>query len=228
MTSTGNALLSSLPPDELERIGPHLRRVELRPGEPLFAAGEPLTYMYFLESGAVARLVQLRSGETIEAGIFGNDGVAGLPFAHKNGVAHAQVLSLLHGTAMTLPIHEYRAFVDGPSAFYDALVLEAGVSLMRMAQVAACHALHRLEQRLTRCLLTIVDYASDSRLPITHDALAGFLGVHRPSVTYALQTLAQNGAIALERRRVIITDRAVLMNVVCECYATIRALRSPG
>jgi DNA-binding GntR family transcriptional regulator len=59
---------------------------------------------------------------------------------------------------------------------------------------------------------------------ITHDTLAEFLGVHRPSVTYALQALAADGAIALERRSIIVRDRAALMAHACECYGAIRRI----
>ena len=224
MTS-GNALLSSLPPEELERISLHLRRVELRQGQLLFAAGEQLTHLWFPESGAVARLVQLHSGETIEVGIFGDDSMVGLPSTLRGGIANGQCLSLLNGSALTLSLSDYFSLQDGMrTPLHDALTREAGVSIARLAQIAACHALHRLEQRLARCLLTIEDYAGEPLLPITHDMLASFLGVHRPSVTYALQALAQNGGIELERRRIIISDRKALMASCCECYASIKSL----
>ena len=58
----------------------------------------------------------------------------------------------------------------------------------------------------------------------THDVLAEFLGVHRPSVTYALQALAATGTIALERRSIIVRDRDGLAEHACECYAAIRRI----
>lgn len=224
MTS-GNALLSSLPPEELERISVYLRRVELRQGQLLFAAGEPLTHLWFPENGAVARLIQLRSGETIEVGILGNDSMVGLTAPSLVGVANGQCLSLLNASALTLSLSDYFSLQDGVrTPLHDVITREAGIAIARLAQIAACHALHRLEQRLARCVLTIEDYAGEPLLPITHDTLASFLGVHRPSVTYALQGLAQNGAIELERRRIIIADREALMASCCECYLSIKKL----
>jgi hypothetical protein len=50
-------------------------------------------------------------------------------------------------------------------------------------QVAACNALHELEERLSRWLLQSRDLLQSDTLPLTQEFLAQMLGVQRSSVT---------------------------------------------
>ncbi len=104
----------------------------------------------------------------------------------------------------------------------DALLLYANLYLLTLGQLTACHCLHRIEQRLSRCILMLSDYSTLDQIRVTHDTLAEFLGVHRPSITYALQALVSEGAIVSERRRIVVADRKILLDHACECYTVIR------
>jgi CRP-like cAMP-binding protein len=129
----------------------------------------------------------------------------------------------IEGTALMITAADFEEYVrkhGGP--LFDALMMYTNLYILTLAQLTACHCLHRIEQRLSRCILTLSDYGGDQCVRITHDTLAEFLGVHRPSITYALQALADTGAIAMERRRIIIADRTTLNEHACECYGVIR------
>ncbi len=186
---------------------------------------EPLTALWFPEAGAVSRLVQLLSRETVEAGIVGNEGVIGLPCVlggeRSIGVCTVQT----EGSALVMTVGDFNEHVrTSRSPLLDALLVYTNLHIAILGQLTACHSLHRIEQRLCRCILQLNDRHDGERVRITHDVLSEFLGVHRPSVTYALQALAADGAIALERRSVIVRDRALLTERVCECYAAIERI----
>ena len=221
----GNAILRSLPSQELERLGPLFKNVRLIPGQRLCSAEEPLDAIWFPQAGAVSRLIYLLSGETVEAGIVGNDGVIGHPLVlgSQNGVGACLVH--VEGDALVMNAADFQQHVratGGP--LNEALLRYTNLYMLTLGQLAACHGLHRIEQRLSRCILTLAGYAGDSQVRITHDALANFLGVHRPSITCALQALCDSGAIGSERRRIVIVDRAALEERACECYTVIRSL----
>jgi CRP-like cAMP-binding protein len=220
----GNAILGSLPSDELERLSPFLKTVTLKSGQRISNVDEPLTHIWFPENGAVSRLVHLLTGETVEAGIVGNDGVIGLPLAlgSSDGVGICRVH--VDGSARVMAAADFDEHVrrrGGP--LMDALLLYTNLYIGILGQLTACHCLHRIEQRLSRCILELDDYGDGGEIRVTHDTLSEFLGVHRPSITYALQALAHTGAISSERRRIVITDRTLLMEHGCECYTVIRA-----
>jgi CRP-like cAMP-binding protein len=222
-TLQGNAILQSLPAEEFERLRPHFRTVRLTPGQRVCTVEEPLSGIWFPQSGAASRIIHLLSGETVEAGIVGNDGVIGLPLVLGGERGVGQCFVHIEGTALVMPTQLFDEHVrrhGGP--LLEALLLYTNLYISTLGQLTACHCLHRIEQRLSRCILTLQDYGEDRNVRITHDTLAEFLGVHRPSITYALQSLAATGAIASERRRIAILDRQALLGHSCECYNVIR------
>ncbi|HEY7286732.1 MAG TPA: hypothetical protein VH497_14895, partial [Vicinamibacterales bacterium] len=77
MTSTRNRLLAQLPRGVQDRLAAHVRRVSLRVGELLFTARTPARAAYFPESGLVSLVTTVGSGEAMDVGLIGRDGVAG-------------------------------------------------------------------------------------------------------------------------------------------------------
>lgn len=220
-----NHILKSLPPQEFARLEPYFRRVPLVAGQRLCTVDEPVELLWFPESGAVSRLIQLLTGETVEAGIAGNDGAVGLPPVlgsdHSVGACTVQI----SGSALVINVGDFEERVRlMRSPLLEALLLYTNLYIAVLGQLTACHCLHRIEQRLSRCILQLHDYQNGEPVRTTHDVLAEFLGVHRPSVTYALRALAATGTIALGRRSISIRDRNGLLGHACECYAAIRRI----
>jgi len=54
------------------------------------------------------------------------------------------------------------------------------------------------------------------------------LGVHRPTVTVAINALEKRGVIAAKRGLIEILDFKGLQHMACECYAISRAATSAG
>jgi DNA-binding FadR family transcriptional regulator len=84
--------------------------------------------------------------------------------------------------------------------------------------------IHSVEQRLARWLLMTRDRIRADELPLTQDTLARMLGVHRPTISEAAESLRDRGLIAYRRGKIAITDRAGLEAVSCEHYAEFRAV----
>ena len=219
-----NALLRSLPPAESERLERYFKIVPLVVGQRLSTVEEPMDHVYFPLEGAVSRLVQLASAEAIEVGIVGCDGMIGVPLVLGGSAGIGLNRVQIAGSAAVMSAADFQEHVSGPkSPLMNVLMIYANLQLQVVTQLAACHSLHRVEQRLSRCILSLLDYNTNKNgLSVTHDTLAEFLGVHRPSVSYALAGLATTGAIGSERRRIIVRDRAALQEHACECYALLR------
>ena len=93
---------------------------------------------------------------------------------------------------------------------------------MQAEQSVACNALHDVEARLCRWILTAADRIDAPVLRLTQEYLAFMLGVQRTTVTAAAQSLQSAGMISYRRGEITITDRALLEASVCECYAHVR------
>jgi CRP-like cAMP-binding protein len=94
------------------------------------------------------------------------------------------------------------------SAYIHAFLEQVLVSV-------ACNGEHSLKERLARWLLMMRDRNDDDALAITQSLLAEMLGVHRPSITQAVQELEHAGAIEHGRRQVRIVDRQRLVEESC-------------
>ena len=71
--------------------------------------------------------------------------------------------------------------------------------LNQAAMSALAHGRSTIEQRLARWLLMADDRIAEPELPLTHEFLAMMLGVTRPGVTVAVQSLERPGLIARRR-----------------------------
>jgi CRP-like cAMP-binding protein len=92
-------------------------------------------------------------------------------------------------------------------------------SLMRSA---ACNALHSVEQRCARWLLTTRDHVGRNDFPLTQEFLSMMLGVRRASVTLALVELQRAGLIEYGRGRAVIINRRGLETASCGCYTAVK------
>lgn len=68
----------------------------------------------------------------------------------------------------------------------------------------------------------MVDRSGETTLPFTHHALAGMLGVQRPTVTLAARMMQSAGLIEYRRGEVRVVDRDGLTEIACECYGIIQ------
>ena len=74
-----NELFDSFDSSLQDRLRPFCDRVALKPGELLFNEQTPLHHAYFPESGAIALMGSLTTGQTVQVGFVDRQGVAGLP-----------------------------------------------------------------------------------------------------------------------------------------------------
>ncbi|HQR88419.1 MAG TPA: helix-turn-helix domain-containing protein, partial [Caulobacter sp.] len=89
-------------------------------------------------------------------------------------------------------------------------------------QSAACNALHAVEARFCRWLLSCDDRIDTNMVQLTQEVLADMLGVQRTTVTAVAGSLQTKGLIRYRRGVVDILDRAGLEAMACECYGAVR------
>jgi CRP-like cAMP-binding protein len=72
-----NRILRQLSPDELKSIEPWLTPVQLQPNTVLHEQGASIGHIYFPLSGMISLLAVMQTGEAIETGIIGAEGLLG-------------------------------------------------------------------------------------------------------------------------------------------------------
>jgi CRP-like cAMP-binding protein len=219
---SGNRLLNSLPRAEYERLRTLFVPVPLPQGKVLWDAGETVRYAYFPVSGMISILSTTREGASIEVGMVGGEGMAGVPGLLSDRVTPYRIMVQLPAHALRISAavlgEEFRR--GGP--LQDLLLRYIHTLLTQMSQSAACNSFHTVEQRLCRWLLVARDHADDDTLRLTQEFLSQMLGVPRTSVTTIAGRVQKLGLIRHSRGRVQIVDRAGLEAASCECYRVIR------
>src|SRR5688572_25769029 len=72
-----NKILAAIPAAEFALVAEHLTAVHLQLGESLHRAGEPITNVFFPETGFISALTMLSEGQPLEIGLIGSEGVVG-------------------------------------------------------------------------------------------------------------------------------------------------------
>lgn len=217
-----NRILASVPESEYRLLRPHLEFVDLPHHQALHQPHQPLEFVHFPNSGLISLVVVLNGGKTVEAGIVGREGFAGIPAVTRLTRSPLLEMVQIAGDGFRMPAATLReAFASAPE-FRDLLEFQAVILGLQVAQTAACNRLHGVEQRLARWLLMAQDRVDSEVLPTTHDFLATMLGTDRPSVTLAARILQRNQMIEYNRGSVRILNRTELERAACECYAVIQ------
>ena len=72
-----NEILLSLPPEDLEALAPHLRRVKLAAGQVLYEPGDDVDRIYFPETGMISLMTAMSTGHDVENTSRGRNGGIG-------------------------------------------------------------------------------------------------------------------------------------------------------
>jgi CRP-like cAMP-binding protein len=217
-----NRLLAALDPRDFTPLAPFLEVVELSRGKVLYETGDTIHHAYFPHDSMVSLVTVMQNGETVETAVFGREGVVGFSGALVARQSFGRYIVQLPGTASRIPLVRLREAFDSSPAVRAILLRFTEALLAQTFQTVACNAVHPVEARCCRWILSTRDRTNTDTLPLTHEFLAEMLGVQRPTVSLVIRTFQTAGLITQGRGVITIADRAGLEEVACECYGTIR------
>jgi CRP-like cAMP-binding protein len=202
---------------------PHLDKVSIRSGDTLLTPDAPCTHVYFLEDGVCSISTVTQDGQAAGVAMIGTEGMIGLSaFGEAPESNQRAILALADGTAQFMDVNAYLEEYRRGTQFCDVISRYELAFTKSLMQSVACNALHSVEQRYARCVLEIRDRLRRDELPVTHDMIAGVLGVRRPSITVAANRLHRGGLIDIGRKLLVVRNAAALRAAACECYGSIK------
>jgi len=216
-----NQLLSAIGVEARNALGGKLSEVVLPFRSVIFEPGEDCAEVYFPSSGVVSLVTQMRDGAAVESLTVGREGAVGLFEAFGRPKSHTLAMVQIAGSAWRISAADLRGFSRTHPVIESVALRYAQMSLAQLHQGAACNALHDIESRLCRWLLTCEDRIGSLDIPLTQEFLAIMLGVQRTSVTAAAQALQRKGLIRYRRGTISIVDRARLEVASCECIRAV-------
>src|SRR5215210_4380826 len=218
----GNRLLARLPPEEYERLRPHLGRVSFALGEVIYESGGRQSYIYFPTTAIISLLYLMENGSSAEMGVAGCEGLVGVAlFMGGNTVPNRAVVQSA-GTAFRIKATVLQEEFARGGTFQRLLLRYTQALMTQMSQTAVCNRLHSVEQQLCRWLLLSRDRLETDELVMTQELIANMLGVRREGVTHAASHLQEKGIIRYVRGHIHILDRSGLEREVCECYQVVK------
>jgi CRP-like cAMP-binding protein len=220
---SGNQLLNRLPDGPRQAIEAQLQRVPLKAGQVLFRAHESLEMAYFPESGVVSLLARTGEGETLDVGVVGKDGMAGVAMIPGSSMMPYDALVQIGGTARRIRSDAVRPLIRQFAPLHELLGRYAYSRFASGIQTAVCNNFHPIQPRCARWLLMIHDLVEGDMFPLTQSLLARMLGVRRPTVTIAASAIQHAGLVEYHHGRMTILDRPRLEAEACECYELVRA-----
>lgn len=216
-----NRILASLPQREYERLLPDLTLVQLPQGKELWNAGDTIHHAFFILSGMISLVSSTAEGASVEVGMIGNEGLAGVSTILRFDTAPYRSVVQIPATALQIKVGALtREFKQG-GELQTALLRYTHALLVQLAQSASCNRFHTAEERLCRWLLTARDRAETDHLQLTHEFLAQMMGVPRTNVTMITGRIQKVGYVRCGRGIIHILDRRGLETFSCECYQVI-------
>ena len=122
------------------------------------------------------------------------------------------------GEGQRMPANELRKAMMTSESLRGLLLKFVQVFMVQTAHTAIANARSHIDQRLARWILMAHDRTGDTTLPLTHEFLALMLGVRRPGVTEALQSLKRLKLIKTGRNQILVLDRKGIERAAGDSY----------
>jgi CRP-like cAMP-binding protein len=220
--SPANRLLASIPKTELRKLTERMESVPLAFGEPIYETGENIKRIYFPESGIISLLSAVDPHSTLEVGIVGNEGLAGVSVFLGVRTSPNRALVQGAGSAFAMSAQSFLSICKASEKLSISVRRYIHSLLTQISQSAVCNRYHPIENRLCRWLLMTHDRMRTDEFQITQEFLSNMLGVRREAVNIAARDLQRRGLVDYKRGQLTVIDRAGLEAAACPCYALIK------
>jgi CRP-like cAMP-binding protein len=205
-----NRILASLPARTYQRVHAQLEAVPLEFRQVLYQPGKAIRHVYFPIDCLISLLTGVDKRRSLEVGMVGNEGMAGMPFILGVGVSGVRALVQGQGTALRMAAAPFRIEFARNGPLQEALYR---YTYALMAQISQ-----------TRWLLMTRDRVGSDEFSLTHVFLAHMLGLRREGVTNAAAALRRRRLIEYNRGIIQILDAERLRAASCSCYQIVKAV----
>ena len=217
-----NRLLAALPDEEYEQLEPSLEVVSLSLGKILYEPPDPIRYAYFPTSSIVSFLAELPGGDSVEVGLAGNEGLAGVDVIL--GIDKASKVATVQGAgdALRIAAPALKETFNRGGKFQQYLLQFTHALMSQISASVLCNVRHQIDGRLARWLLMYCDGFGTEEFFLTHEFMANMLGVRRASISVIAKQLQDEGLINYSRGQFRVLNRKGLEAKTCECYPVVK------
>jgi DNA-binding transcriptional regulator YhcF (GntR family) len=220
-----NNLLRRLDRADFALIEPYLSQQEAAANDLLYNPGDDVDVVHFPCSAALATyLVANEDGRDVETILVGREGAVGGIVSNGFLPAYTRIIVKFGGPFVTLPVHRLEAAKMKSLTLRNVFARYADCMLAQMFQSTACNAIHSIEQRAAKWIVSAMERTdNDANVPLTHEQLANLLGVGRSYASRVLKTLKAEGILQTRRGTILVHDRTALQGRACLCNESVKS-----
>lgn len=215
-----NAILATIPLQDLSAIGQFLEPIVLRERMVLQEPKRLLDHVYFVESGLVSLRI-VAAGSILETAVIGHRGAVGALLLFGGHLPTHQSVVLFPGSAHRIRVDDLRRVITERPDVGEQFSRYVQALTLHSAHTGLCGVRHDREKRLASWLCLASDALDAHVLPVTHDYLSSVLGLRRAGVTETLIRFEEQRLIRKMRGVLQIDDRKCLEQKACSCYRLI-------
>jgi CRP-like cAMP-binding protein len=181
------------------------------------------SYCHVITKGAVS----VRFGSSaIEVDLLGPGELVNLGALLETDENEHFAVALTDCETFTIPTRALKRLTDEQPQLRPRLLRYVQKRVVQSMRAAECHLSHPAERRLACWIAIATEILEGPEIAVTHKELSVALGVRRPTVTLALQQLEGYRSIRSHRGRIVVRDRALLLEHACPCFAARIATRN--
>jgi Crp-like helix-turn-helix domain len=218
-----NNLLRGLREPDYALIAPLLFGAQYTVGNVLYNPGDVVDVVHFPCGPAMASfLISGEDGRDVETVLIGREGAVGGIVSHGRLPAYSRIIIKFGGDFACLKIDDLEAAKRKSAALQNVFDRYADCLLAQIFQATACNAIHSIEQRAAKWLLTAAERTGNDVVPFTHEELAAMLGAGRSHTTRVLREFSSRDLIETRRGSVLLRNHAALKTVACSCNLLVK------
>ena len=217
-----NQLLAALPPEEFERVAPHLVDLDLPLGRVLVNPGDIIREVYFPTTAIVSLMNVMRDGKKVEVAVVGHEGMIGIRMFFDDDEAFAHAICETPGHAIKMDAQKFWVMMRAQAGMRHVVHHYVHAFLFEVFQSAACNKVHTIPRRFARWILTKQDRARTDSFPLPPELVAEMLTIRETSACAVLDQFIHDHLIDYQNGVGRVINRAGLEAIACECYERVQ------
>ena len=219
-----NNLLRRLSTDDFALIAPHLSTAHARPNELLYNPGDEVETVHFpCLSSQASYVVPNEDGRDVETILVGREGAVGGIVSQGWLPAYTRIVVKFGGPFIRLHVDRLDDAKIVSATVRNVFARYADCMLAQIFQSTACNAIHSIEQRTAKWIISAMERTNDEEiLPLTHEQLATLLGVGRSYVSRVIKVFKAEGILQTRRGSIMVRDRKALQIRACLCNESVK------
>lgn len=219
-----NNLLRRLNSADYALLAPQLTSDEAKAGDLLYNPGDNVQTVHFpCGPTLVTYMVPNEDGRDVETILIGREGAVGGIVSHGFLPAFTRITVKFGGPVARLSVTKLEAAKANSISLRNIFARYADCMMAQMFQSTACNAIHSIEQRTAKWIISAMERADgNNTVPLTHEQLATLLGVGRSYASRVIQTFKAQGVLETRRGSIVVRNPDNLRLHACLCNEAVK------